>query len=131
MGHEGALSVTMWRAALQEGGPWLRETLAYLRGNRDFLSDYLRSEMPWVRFHPVQATYLAWLDLRAHPRAGQMQQHLLEHARVAVHDGPVFAPDAQKSLYQGCVRLNFATSREILHEALERMRDALAPQAPV
>ncbi|WP_221088273.1 MalY/PatB family protein [Deinococcus aquaedulcis] len=124
MGHESALSVTMWRAALQEGGPWLQETLAYLRGNRDLLLAYVRDHWPWARVHAPQATYLAWLDLRAHPRAGDMQQFLLQEAKVAVHDGPVFAHEAHKPQYQGFIRLNFATSRELLEEALARMNRA-------
>lgn len=125
MGHEGALSVTMWRAALADAGPWLADTVAYLQDNRDFLSAYLRQHLPWVKFTPVEATYLAWLDLRAHPRAGDIHTFLLEEARVAVHDGPVFASEAYKGQYQGFIRLNFATSRAILTEALDRMREAL------
>lgn len=125
MGHEGALSVTMWQAALQDGGPWLADTVAYLRANRDFLTGYLREHLPAVRFHPVESTYLAWLDLRGCPHAGNIQKFLLEEARVALHDGPTFAPEQFKPQTQGFVRLNFATSREILTEALERMRRAL------
>lgn len=126
MGHPAALSLTMWQAALDHGQPWLEETVAYLQGNRDFISNYLREKLPWVRFHPVESTYLAWLDLRAHPRAADMHAFLLQEAQVALNDGPMFAPEAQKPLYQGFVRLNFATSRALLTEALERMRVALA-----
>ncbi|WP_189098482.1 MalY/PatB family protein [Deinococcus knuensis] len=125
MGHESALSITMWQAALRDGGPWLADTVEYLRGNRDFLSAYLRQHLPWVKFHEAQATYLAWLDLRAHPRAADIQTFLLEEARIAVHDGPVFAHEGHKPQYQGFIRLNFATSRELLTEALNRMTAAL------
>lgn len=125
MGHESALSITMWQAALRDGGPWLADTVEYLRGNRDFLADHLREHLPWVRFHAPQATYLAWLDLRAHPRAADIQKFLLDEARVAVHDGPVFAHEGHKPQYQGFIRLNFATSRELLTEALNRMTAAL------
>ncbi|GAA0518756.1 MalY/PatB family protein [Deinococcus depolymerans] len=125
MGHESALSITMWQAALRDGGPWLADTVAYLRGNRDFLADHLREHLPWVRFHVPQATYLAWLDLRAHPRAADIHAFLLQEARVAVHDGPVFAHEGHKPQYQGFIRLNFATSRELLTEALNRMTAAL------
>ena len=38
MGHPGALSITMWQAALRDGQAWLAETLQYLQGNRDFLT---------------------------------------------------------------------------------------------
>ncbi|CAM3375100.1 PatB family C-S lyase [Deinococcus saxicola] len=125
MGHEGALSVTMWQAALRDGGPWLADTVAYLRANRDFLTDYLRQHLPAVKFHPVESTYLAWLDLRDCPHAWDIQKFLLEEAKVALHDGPTFAPEEFKPQTQGFIRLNFATSREILTEALERMRKAL------
>lgn len=130
MGHPSALSVTAWQAALREGGPWLAETLKYLRGNRDVLAAFLGVHLPWIRFAPPEATYLAWLDLRAHPRAGEIQQFLLEEARVAVHPGPLFAPEELKPEYQGFIRLNFATSRRLLIEALERMADALGTAVP-
>lgn len=126
MGHPSALSVTMWQAALSEGGPWLQDTVQYLQDNRDFLSEFLRQKLPWVKFYPVEATYLAWLDLRDHPQAGDIQNFLLNEARVAIHNGPVFAPETQKGLYQGFIRLNFATPRPVLQEALERMAAALA-----
>lgn len=125
MGHPSALSITMWQTALKEGGPWLADTVAYLKGNRDFMTAFLRERLPWVKFHPVEATYLAWLDLRDHPQAADLQNFLLSEAKVAIHNGPVFAPEAQKGLYQGYVRVNFATPRPILQEALERMAAAL------
>jgi len=125
MGHPSALSVTMWQAALRDGGPWLEATLNYLRGNRDVLTAFLQVRLPWVRYTPPEATYLAWLDLRAHPRAGDIQKFLLEEARTALHDGPVFAHAELKGQYQGFVRLNFATGRPLLIEALERMAQAL------
>ncbi len=119
MGHPSALSYTAWSAALASGGEWLEDTRAYLRGNRDFLAAFLRERLPRVRFTPPQATYLAWLDLSAygleHPG-----QFLLEKARVGLNDGPSFGPELG-----GFVRLNFATSRGILAEALERMARAL------
>jgi cystathionine beta-lyase len=130
MGHPSALSVTMWQAALREGGPWLADTVVYLRSNRDVLAAFLAARLPWVRFTPPEATYLAWLDLRAHPRAAEMQKFLLDEARVALHDGPLFVPDDLKAGYQGFMRLNFATSRALLIEALERMADALEPGMP-
>ena len=124
-GHPSALSFTMWRAALEDGGPWLARTVEYLRGNRDFMTAFLRERLPWVRFTVPEATYLAWLDLREHPEARRIQEFLLEEAKVAVHNGPTFAPGEQGAAYQGFVRLNFATSRAILTEALERIARAL------
>lgn len=115
-----ALSLTMWEAALTEGGAWLEQTLAYLRENRDMLSAFLSRELPELRFSPPQATYLAWLDLRAFAEAPQIQQYLLDTAKIALNDGPSFGAG-----YQGFVRLNFATDRNLLMEGLQRLKNAL------
>ncbi|AWN23952.1 aminotransferase class I [Deinococcus irradiatisoli] len=120
MGHPGALSITMWQAALTGGGEWLAETVRYLQSNRDFLSGFLARELPDVPYTPPQATYLAWLDLRAHPRAADIQTFLLEEAKLALNDGVTFGAGSQ-----GFVRLNFATSRTLLQEGLERLTRAL------
>jgi cystathionine beta-lyase len=115
-GHPGAMSVAMWKAALLDGGRWRAEVLAYLRANRDFLEAFVRDRLPGVRLKHVQATYLAWLDYRNHPEAAHIGKYLLDQAKVMLNDGAMFGKG-----YEGFVRLNFATSRTILHEALERM----------
>ncbi len=120
MGHPGALSVTMWQAALMGGAGWLAETVKYLQGNRDFLTQFLARELPSVPYTPPEATYLAWLDLRGHPRAEDIQTFLLEEAKLALNDGVTFGSGSQ-----GFVRLNFATSRPLLQEGLERLAHAI------
>ncbi|MFC4453303.1 PatB family C-S lyase [Deinococcus sonorensis] len=122
MGHPSAMSVTMWRAALQDDGAWLAAVLDQLRQNRDRVTAWAAT-VPLLRYSPPEATYLAWLDLTRHPRAADMQAFLLSEAKVALNDGPPFGDG-----YQGFVRLNFATSPEILEEALTRIGRALAQE---
>ena len=119
MGHPSAPSMTMWVAALQDDGEWLRSVLDLLRSNRDRVTAWVKEALPFVRYTPPEATYLALLDFRAHSRAADIHTFLLEEARVALNDGPPFGPG-----YEGFVRLNFATSPEILEDALERIARA-------
>jgi cystathionine beta-lyase len=123
-----ALPPTRWsafstlgvRAALaawsDEGAAWLEACLAHLLAMRDRIRERLP---PSIGYDPPDASYLAWLDCRAlglDDPAG----FFLERARVQLSPGPDFgAPGA------GHVRLNFATSAEILDEILERMARAL------
>ena len=116
MGSPSAMSMTMWVAALSGGAQWLAAVMEQLAFNRDLLTRRLRAELPWVRYTPPEATYLAFLDLRAHPRASDIQAFLLTEAKVALNDGPSFGEG-----YEGFVRLNFATSPEILNEAVDRI----------
>lgn len=124
MGHPSALSIEMWRAALEHGGPWLEGTLAYLRGNRDFLAAELARQLPEVHFAPPQATYLAWLDFRAFSWAEGPHLFALERAKVGLNDGATFGPG-----FEGFLRLNFATSRPLLGEAVRRLAEAARAHA--
>lgn len=107
------------RVAYEEGVPWLRACVDYLDGNRFLLRDLLADLLPEIGYTPPQGTYLAWLDCRAlgleNPAA-----FFLEKAKVALNDGSTFGPPGQ-----GFVRLNFATSRAILTEIVQRMAAAV------
>lgn len=113
------LGVAAATAAYTDGGPWLADLLVYLDGNRHHLAELLAAELPGVRYRPPDATYLAWLDCTAlglEDPAGWF----LEHARVAVNDGPPFGAGAEQ-----WVRLNFGTSRSLLQRIVGQMGDAL------
>jgi cystathionine beta-lyase len=131
--HLGVLSHT---AALRAGGEWLDALLAGLDRKRALLGDLLAEHLPEVRYLPPQASFLAWLDCRAlglddgadAPRgdvtisAGPAAV-FAESARVALSAGPAFGTGGA-----GHVRLNFATSRAILTEAVRRMAAAVRPR---
>jgi cystathionine beta-lyase len=78
--------------------------------------------VPAVRAQPAEATYLAWLDLRdAVPDGQDPHRLLLSRGKVALGDGRDFGAGGA-----GWMRLNLATSREILTEAVGRIATALA-----
>lgn len=107
-------------AAFNEGGPWLRETLAYLDGNRRVLAEMLASLLPEVAYQPPEGTYLAWLDFRRTGLDGDLADFFRERAQVAVVNGAACGESAT-----GFVRLNFAMPRRVLEEAVERMAGAV------
>ena len=97
---------------------WLKEMRSYLTGNRDFLVDYVTKNMPAVRLTIPDATYLAWLDFTQLNLEKSPFEFFFEKAKVALSDGTIFGEE-------GCVRLNFGTSRSVLTQALKRMDKAL------
>jgi cysteine-S-conjugate beta-lyase len=119
-GGIGMLGIEALEAAWRYSEPWLDEVRAYLAANREFVIDTVRDELPGVVLHPPDATYLAWLDCRALELRPNPFAFFLEQAKVALSDGATFGAPGR-----GFVRLNFATSRAILSEALERMAKAL------
>jgi cystathionine beta-lyase len=114
------LGIAANQVAFTQGESWLDDTRAYLDGNRRLLGDLLAEHLPGVRYEPPDATYLAWLDCRALGLGDDPAETFLAKGKVAVNAGPTFGPGGD-----GFVRLNFATSRPILTEAVDRMAAAL------
>jgi cystathionine beta-lyase len=107
-------------AAYRDSESWRQALLAYLRGNRDYLLDFIARELPGVRVEaPIEATYLAWLNVSALGLADPTV-HFEKHG-VGLSDGAMFG--AAKGTH---VRLNFGCPRATLAEALRRMKLALA-----
>ncbi len=106
-------------AAYRDGEPWRQALLAYLRGNRDFIVDFVARELPGVKIEaPIEATYLAWLNLEALGLADPIA-HFEKHG-VGLSECAYFgAPRGSH------VRLNFGCTRATLAEALRRMKTAL------
>ena len=109
-------------AAYRDGDPWLRQVLAYLRRNRDLLSDWMARHWPEAGFLAPQGTYLAWIDCRGMPIPESIApaRFFQRRARVALTDGRDCGEAGA-----GFVRMNFAMPRPILVEALARMGEAL------
>ena len=120
LGHCGILEDAATLCAWTEGQPWLDEVMAYLLENRALIAEFLERELPEVRYLPPEATYLAWLDCRELELPTNPREFFLEQAKVALSSGPDFGTPGQ-----GFVRLNFATSKTILSEILERMATAV------
>ncbi|MEU5276875.1 aminotransferase class I/II-fold pyridoxal phosphate-dependent enzyme [Streptomyces asoensis] len=115
--HVGVLAHT---AALREGTGWLDALLAGLDDNRRLLRALLAERLPEVVYRPGEATYLAWLDCRALGLGADPAAVFLERGRVALSPGPDFGTGGT-----GHVRLNLATSAEILTEGVRRMAAAV------
>lgn len=113
------LGLVAAEAALREGEPWRQELLAYLRGQRDRLEACVAREVPGVTMTPVEATYLAWLDVSALGLADPVR-HFEAHG-LGLADGAIYgaAPGSH-------VRLNFGCTRATLDEALARLRRGVA-----
>ncbi|MFD8304671.1 MalY/PatB family protein [Streptomyces sp. NPDC059690] len=117
--HIGVIAHT---AALRDGTAWLDALLAGLDDNRRLLADLLAAQLPALGHRPGQATYLAWIDCRGLGLDQDPAEVFLERGRVALNSGIPFGEGGA-----GHVRLNLATSPEVIEEAVRRMATAVYP----
>ena len=110
----GYLAATV---AYRDCAGWRAALIDYLKANRDTLAEALGRMAGGLSMAPVEATYLAWIDMRRAGLPGPVG--FFEEAGVGLQDGGDFDG-------AGFVRLNFGCPRSVLKEALARMRRALA-----
>jgi len=108
-------------AAYGQSEDWLEELLIYLQGNRDFLIQYIQSEIPQLKVNSPEATYLAWINFSNLGLSDEeVQKLLIEKAGLALEPGIKYGQEGS-----GYQRLNFGCPRKTLSIALERMKKAI------
>lgn len=108
-------AIVAMMAAYTQCDDWFDDFLSYLKGNRELLNKRL-SAMPGLATVLPEATFFQWLDFRA---SG------LNDPKAALLDAGVALSDGAKFGQAGFLRLNYATPRTRLQEALDRIEQAL------
>ena len=95
---------------------WLDDAIETMDSNRKYLKKLLEESLPSVGYRIPDFSYLAWLDLSSLNLGENPSEVLLEKGKLALNAGITFGVESGNF-----VRLNFATSEEILDEAISRM----------
>ena len=106
------------QAAYNESEDWMDELNQYLWGNYTLLCDFIGKNIPQWKVCRLEGTYLPWVDISAMGVTSQeLSDRLLREAKVWVNPGTMYGPQTG----EGYIRLNIATQRSRLVEALERI----------
>ena len=107
-------------AAYSNGTEWLDQCLAYIQGNIDYVDAFLQEHTPKIKAIRPQASFLVWLDCR---EMGLSQEALVDFfvdkAHLALNDGTAFGQEGT-----GFMRLNVASSRSMLEQAMKQLEEA-------
>jgi cystathionine beta-lyase len=138
------LGMIAHRAAYNDGADWLDQLVGYIDGSMNYVEEFIRSNIPLVKFIKPQGTYLAWLDVsalaekigaremaadatkRKDPSAARVtpehvvERYLVEHAKIQVNPGSNYGYGGA-----GRMRMNLGTSRKLLELALTNMAGAV------
>lgn len=119
--RNNCFSLVAMDAAWRYGEEWLDQVISYVEGNMVFLKEYLEANIPQIKFHLPEATYLAWLDCNEIPiEKKKLKYFFADEAGVALGDGRSFC----KGL-EGFMRMNLATPRPTLEKALNQIKEAV------
>lgn len=104
-------------AAYSEGAEWFDEAKSYIWRNIQFAKSYIEENCPKIKVIVPEGTYLLWLDFSGFGLTDkEINGRILNNAKVWLDSGSMFGSEGEK--FQ---RVNCATPRAILKEALERI----------
>lgn len=109
-----------FEAAYTKGEFWLSELMEHLKGNIDYLDICLKEYMPSIKMQKPEGTYLVWLDCRGLGLAQKDLEHFFfKEAKLGLSSGTSFGSNAE-----GFMRINLATPRSTVEEAVSRLHEA-------
>jgi aspartate/methionine/tyrosine aminotransferase len=109
-------------AALNHAQDWLKDFVEHLHSMRDFVTQKINSIEKLSTIAP-EGCYVSFINItNSNMSAEEFHKYMLDKAKIALVPGlsKWFGPGAE-----GHVRLSFATSKEVLNEALSRLENVL------
>ena len=107
------------QTAMNQGDDWLAQLLEYVQGNVDYVSDFLRINLPKIKFFKPEATYMMWLDFSAYGCSEEENwRKLTQQARLGLNRGNDFGTDGSNHF-----RINLACPRATVMEAMRRLKE--------
>ncbi len=104
-------------AAFTGGSNWLDALRVYLKGNKDFATQYIEKHIPQVKVVSSEATYLIWLDCTSIPRHQvKLHEHIYKETGLLLSDGGAYGENGR-----GFLRINLGTQRRRVQDGLQRL----------
>jgi cystathionine beta-lyase len=117
LGEPSLMGNLACKTAYETGREWLDSLIVYLYENKEYVVSYIHQNIPNVRVINPEGTYLLWTDFRGTGLSDdEVYEILLKKAGVHVNKGSGFGAEGS-----GFIRMNIASPRKILEEALDRI----------
>lgn len=109
-------------AAYDEGAEWLKECTRYIKDNVAYVQDFLGRHIPRVKMIIPEASFLIFLDCRGlgFSSTEELNQFFIKRAGLFLNEGAMFGSGGEYFM-----RLNIGCPRQILTEAMERLKNAV------
>lgn len=108
-------------AGYSSGQNWVDELNEYISSNLTVVANYLKLQIPEIKFTIPESTFLAWIDISGLPfEMEDLQQALIEIGEVAIMDGSIYGVQGKDFL-----RMNIGCPRKKVMDGLEGLKKAV------
>ena len=113
------LAVITPELAFNLGRDWLLEMNEYVFNNRDFVKKYFEENIKDFHVIDGDATYLIWVDCNG-INSKDLRDFIYKRTNVFLSDGLAYGKTGE-----GFLRINVATTKKRIIEALELIKNAI------
>lgn len=100
-------------AAYTHGEAWLSAQNEYIDGNRKYVEEFIKANVPDVKVTPSEGTYLVWMDFTAWGLNEADLKALLVKNGIGMNNGSFFGKD-----YSTFCRINLGTPRSNVEKGM-------------
>jgi cystathionine beta-lyase len=105
----------------EEGAQWVDELTEYISENIDYVYSFINANIPQIGIRKPESTYLLWLNMKAFGfKNKELSDFFTYKVKIGVNKGVIFGPGGN-----GYVRINVATSKAVVKEAMTRLKVAI------
>ncbi len=109
------------KAAYTQAEYYVDEFNAYVGENINYMVNFVKENLPKVRIVKPEGTYLVWVDITQMVAEGtDVNRFMADEVKVACDPGYWFGES-----YKGYIRMNAATTKANIVEAMNRLKAAL------
>lgn len=107
------------KAAMEKGDEWHAQLIDYIKGNIDYAIEFIRREMPKVRIHKPEATYMIWMNFKDYGISDEeLNRRMVFEAGLGLNAGHIFGKEGDC-----CMRVNLACPRSVVEAAMRKMKE--------
>lgn len=108
--------------AYRDGDQYMDNVVEYIHQNIIMIKQYISTHLSQIKVMDIEGTYLLWLDLSGLKLTQvELIDFLSNKAKLWFNDGSIFGKGGE-----GFVRMNCATQRETILQALNQLNDAIS-----
>lgn len=105
----------------RECNDYIDQLVEYIKENTVIVEEFIKKELPQLKYKPAEGTYLAWIDVRELPfTKEEIQYALVNEGKVGIMPGETYGDNGAKYL-----RLNCGCPKEKLIEGLWRLKKGI------
>lgn len=106
----------------ENGADWVDEMTSYIRGNQEYICDYINKNLKGVKAYLPQATYLMWIDFSSYCK--ENNKNFDDIYKELIKTGVIFS-DGKDFYGENSARVNVACPRSLCVKAMEGLQSVL------